>query len=251
MNRLVLLVLGLFITSNSCKNYTTDIPAPDATPIEIPLNDPYEGFKVITEDQDEYSCVGQVFDKNGMVGSAVAIGGNVVITAGHCIDGNELSEFHTNNRSYKIIKQQTHPLFKIKENILMDVGILFLEEPVCLQTYPTLPESCKEQLTRFEPLTTVGFSHEVKKKSNPDSFYYYGILSDNPLYIVFNSTKGCHVWFGDSGGAVFEEKGKLIALIASFTIIDSTVIEMSGIRLDLCKPWIEQMEEENKDIWVK
>ena len=251
MNRLVLLVLGLFITSNSCRNYNTDIPAPDVTPIEIPLNDPYEGFKVITEDQDEYSCVGQVFDKNGMVGSAVAIGGNVVITAGHCIDGNELTEFHTNNRSYKIIKQQTHPLFKIKENILMDVGVLFLEEPVCLKEYPTLPESCKEELTRFEPLTTVGFSHEIKKKSNPDSFYYYGILSDNPLYVTFNSTKGCHVWFGDSGGAVFEEQGKLVALIASFTIIDSTVIEMSGIRLDLCKPWIEQMEEENKDIWVK
>jgi len=251
MNRLVLLVLGLFITSNSCTNYTTDIPAQEIAPIEIPLKDPYEGFKVIIEDQDEYSCVGQVFNKDGMVGSAVAIGGNVVITAGHCIEGSDLTEFHTSNKKYKIVKQILHPLFKVKENILMDVGILFLEESVCLKSYPVLPDSCKEELTRFEPLTTVGFSHEIKKKSNSDSFYYYGILSDNPLYIIFNSTKGCHVWFGDSGGAVFEEHGKLVALIASFTVIDNAIIEMSGIRLDLCKPWIEKVEQENKDIWVK
>lgn len=250
MNRLVLLVLGLFIASNSCKNYSTEIPTQEVTVKEIDLKDPYEGFTVLTDDQDQYSCVGQVLDKDGMVGSAVAIGGNVVITAGHCIDGNNLTTFKTKGKEYKIIKQVLHPLFKYKDDILVDIGILFLEEPICLDNFPQI-STCKKDLTRFEHLTTVGFSHEVKKKSNSDSFYYHGILADNPIYITFNSTKNCHIWFGDSGGAIFEDGGKLVALISSFTVIDLTIVEMSGLRLDICNSWIEETEKENSDIWVK
>ena len=250
MNRLVILVLGLFITSNSCTNYPTEIPTQDVTVKEIVLKDPYEGFTVLTDDQDEYSCVGQVFDKDGMVGSAVAIGGNVVITAGHCIDRNSLITFKTRGKEYKIIKEVLHPLYKIKEDIIIDIGILFLEESVCLEQYPIISTN-KKDLTRLEKLTTIGFSYEVKKKSNSDSFYYHGILADNPIYITFNSTKNCHIWFGDSGGAVFEDGGKLVALISSFTIIDLKIIEMSGLRLDICNSWIEETEKENSDIWVK
>lgn len=250
MNRLVLLVLGLFITSNSCKNYNTDIPAPDVTPIEIPLNDPYEGFKVITEDQDEYSCVGQVLDKEGMVGSAVAIGGNVVITAGHCIDGNKLTHFKTNGEEYTIIKEVLHPNYKIGETILFDIAVLFVDREVCVDTFPEISTS-RMDLTRFENVTTVGFSKGKKKSSEEKTFYYHGILMEDMLNLTFNSTKGYHIWFGDSGGALFEDGGKLAGILVSFAIIDLSIIEMSAIRLDITKPWIDKTLEENKDIWVK
>lgn len=250
MNGLVLLVLSLFITSYSCTHYNTDISTLETGVEEISIKNPHEGFTIIYGDQDPYSCVGQVFDKNGSVGSAVAISGNVVITAGHCIDGNDLKEFRTNGKTYKIIKQILHPNFKVKETILVDIGILILEESVCLESYPDITGS-KKDLIRFEKLVTVGFSYEVKKKSNSDSFFYYGILENEPLYIIFNSTKKCHIWFGDSGGAIFEDGGKMVALISSISIIDLTVIEMSGIRLDICKPWIDKVQQENKGIWVE
>ena len=250
MNRLVLLVLGLFITSNSCKNYTTDIPIPDVAPVEIPLKDPYEGFKVITEDQDEYSCVGQVFDKDGMVGSAVAIGGNIVITAGHCIDGTKLTHFKTNGEEYTIIKEVLNPNYKIGETILVDIGILFLDRPVCGVEFPEIIKS-RQDLTRFENLTTVGFSNDAKKKSRENTFYYHGVLMEDMLNLTFNSTRGYHIWFGDSGGALFEDGGKLAGILVSFAIIDLHIVEMSAIRLDLTKPWIDRTLEENIDIWVK
>jgi hypothetical protein len=250
MNRLVLLVLGLFIASNSCRNYTTEIPTPDVAPIEIPLKDPYEGFKVIAEDQDEYSCVGQVLDKDGMVGSAVAIGGNVVITAGHCVDGNKLTHFKTNSEEYTIIKQVLHPNYKIGETILVDIAVLFVDREVCVDKFPEISTS-RMDLTRFENVTTVGFSKDKKKSSKEKTFYYHGILMEDLFNLTFNSTKGYHIWFGDSGGALFEDGGKLAGILVSFAIIDYSIIEMSAIRLDITKPWIDTTLKENKDIWVK
>jgi hypothetical protein len=125
-----------------------------------------------------------------------------------------------------------------------------VDREVCVDKFPEISTS-RMDLTRFENVTTVGFSKGKKKSSEDKTFYYHGILMEDMLNLTFNSTKGYHIWFGDSGGALFEDGGKLAGILVSFAIIDLSIIEMSAIRLDITKPWIDKTLEENKDIWVK
>jgi hypothetical protein len=248
----LLTVLSLILaTSSSCNNIGVDkqqTPPPPIVDILTPPKEPkeYEGFTVIEEGQDPYRCVGQVYDKDHvMVGSAVQITETIVLTAGHCIDGTNLMYFRVGETDYVIKEQILHPRFKIGENIVNDIGILILQEKTCITKLPEITYD-KSNLTRYEELTTIGFSHCIKKKSNPGSFYYFGIVLEDPFEFKFNSTKGAHVWFGDSGGAVFEDTGKLCGLISSFRLHDLTITEMSATPLFYHKEWIKKTIEEHK-----
>jgi hypothetical protein len=131
--------------------------------------------------------------------------------------------------------------------ILENPYILILDRPTCITEFPVISYERKD-LTRFEELTTVGFSHGVKKSSEHGSFYYYGLVLEDPFDFKFNSTKGTHVWFGDSGGAVFEDSGKLAGLISAFRMHDLTIVEMSATNLFLYKEWISDTIKQNQDI---
>jgi len=241
----LLTVLSLILaTSSSCNNIGVDkneTPPPPIVDILTPIKEPkeYEGFTIIEEGQDPYRCVGQVYDKDHvMVGSAVQIAENIVLTAGHCMDGMNLKYFRVCGKDYEIKEEILHPKFKIGEIIIHDIGILVLNESTDLEDFPILClDKC--ELTRYEELTTVGFSHQIKKKSEHGSFFYFGIVLEDPFEFKFNSTRGAHVWFGDSGGGVFEDNGKLAGLIASFRIYDLTITEMSATPLFMYKEWIE------------
>jgi len=254
--RLLKLLSLILATSTSCNNISADTkqaqetPPPSIADILTPISEPKEfrGFHVIEEGQDPYRCVGQVFDNNdAFVGSAVQIDKNLVLTAGHCIDGTNLKFFRVGGEDYTIVKQIVHPKFKIGEIIIHDIGILILDRPTCITEFPVISYERKD-LTRFEELTTVGFSHGVKKSSEHGSFYYYGLVLEDPFDFKFNSTKGTHVWFGDSGGAVFEDSGKLAGLISAFRMHDLTIVEMSATNLFLYKEWISDTIKQNQDI---
>jgi len=119
-----------------------------------------------------------------------------------------------------------------------DIGILILTEGCDEQPAQLIHD--KSELTQRESLTTVGFSHEIKKISKPGTFWYYGTVEEEPQYMKFLPING-HIWFGDSGGAVFENGGHLAGIISSMCIIDNTMVDQSAIRVDRYADWIKDM----------
>ena len=215
-------------------------PLPTAT-VEIPHGiskpDPFPGFEIVDHNtKDTYGCVGHVHNTRGeFIGSGVLIGPSTVLTAGHVIDGDTLRYFITGDKTYIIEKTILHPSYKNGEDIKDDIGILILSE-ACDETPAKMIQSGLE-LTQREQLTTVGYSKQIKKISKPGTFWYYGTVEEEPQYMKFLPIKG-HIWFGDSGGAVFEESGHLAGIISSMTIIDLTLVDQSAARVDKYYQWI-------------
>lgn len=205
----------------------------------------YPGFTVVEEDdKDTNKCVGQVFSDDGdFIGSSVLIAPKVVLTAAHVIKGTNLEYFRTNNQCYKIKKSIIHPDYSEENYGKNDIGIIFLEEE-CLET-PAVLQTNPEELIRGESLTTVGYSHRIKKISNERTFWYYGTIVEQPTYIRFLAYKG-NIWLGDSGGAVFEDGGKLTGIISALMISEYHVVDQIATRIDLYIPWIRQMQKANE-----
>ena len=229
---------------NGCQKdaSVSKIPIPTAiveTPESISKPDPFPGFQIADGNtQDKYGCVGHVHNKKGeFIGSGVLIAPAVVLTAGHVIDGDDLAFFITRDKAYIIQKTILYPQYKTGEEIINDLGILVLSE-ACDET-PAILVHDKSELTQRESLTTVGYSHQIKKISKPGTFWYYGTTEEEPQYMKFLPLKG-HIWFGDSGGAVFEDGGHLAGIIASMTIVEDTLIEQSATRVDRYIDWIQE-----------
>jgi hypothetical protein len=136
-----------------------------------------------------------------------------------------------------------HPDYTEEGSGKNDIGLLFLEE-ACLET-PAELQTDPQDLKRGELLTTVGFSHKIKKISNEHTFWYYGTIVEQPTYIRFLAHKG-NIWLGDSGGAVFEDGGKLTGVISALMIMEYSVVDQIAARVDLYVPWIRQMEKINE-----
>jgi len=228
---------------NGCQKdaSVSKIPYPTATvtePKSVSNPDPFPGFQIADHTtQDKYGCVGHVHNEKGeFIGSGVLIAPAVVLTAGHVIDGDELKFFITKDKAYIIEKTILHPQYKTGEEIVHDLGLLILTEG-CDETPAEIIHSGAE-LSQRESLTTVGYSHQIKKISKPGTFWYYGTFEEEPQYMRFLPLKG-HIWFGDSGGAVFEEGGHLAGIISSMTVVDGTLVEQSASRLDRYVNWIE------------
>jgi len=219
------------VSKTSLPITTVDPPASICKP------DPFPGFDISNSNtQNKYGCVGHVHNERGeFIGSGVLIAPSVVLTAGHVIDGDELRYFITGDKAYLIEKSILHPSYKTGEEIVNDIGILILSEP-CSETPAVMIKDATE-LTQREPLTTVGYSRQIKKVSKPGTFWYYGTVEEEPQYMKFLPING-HIWFGDSGGAVFEENGHLAGIMASMTIIDHTMVDQSASRVDKYYSWI-------------
>jgi hypothetical protein len=214
------------------------IPITTVDPLaSISKPDPFPGFDISNSNtQNKYGCVGHVHNERGeFIGSGVLVAPAVVLTAGHVIDGEQLQYFITGDKAYIIEKVILHPGYKTGEDIVHDLGILILSEGCDEQ--PARMITDKSELTQREALTTVGYSKQVKKVSKPGTFWYYGTVEEEPQYMKFLPING-HVWFGDSGGAVFEETGKLAGIIASMMIMDATIVDQSATRVDKYYEWI-------------
>jgi hypothetical protein len=95
--------------------------------------------------------------------------------------------------------------------------------------------------TRTEPLTVIGFGGGIKRRSNPNTFHYFGTVVEDPTYFKFIPFDGT-VWFGDSGGAVLNSNRILVGIISSFTIFNGHLYENSATRLDLVSDWIAEQK---------
>jgi S1-C subfamily serine protease len=231
---------------NGCQKDTSVSKILPTTAVEttdgISNSELFPGFDTVTNDtKNKYGCVGHVHNERGeFIGSGVLIAPSVILTAGHVIEGETLKFFITQDKCYIIEKTVIHPQYKVGEEIVNDLGLLFISDP-CDEIPAVLIQNASE-LTQKEGLTTVGFSYNIKKISKPGTFWYYGTMEEEPQYMKFLPLKG-HIWFGDSGGAVFEEQGHLAGIISSMTIVDHTLIEQSAIRVDRYLGWIQDTLE--------
>jgi Trypsin len=203
------------------------------------------GFTIIKEGQpDPFGCVGKVLQEDGtLVGSAVLVSPTVVLTAAHCIKDTNAYWFETNDcKRFKITQCLIHETY-IQDTSLGDIGAFILETP-CDKVPATLLKELNE-LSRTEELTTVGYSYSTKKISDPGTFFYYGTILEEPCYIKFLPLKGS-VWFGDSGGALFEDGGKLAGIISSLSFKDGSIFENSATHVFLYHDWIMNIVNSHK-----
>jgi len=214
--------------------------APVTIPEGISKPDPFPGFQVVDHNtKDKYGCVGHVHNERGeFIGSGVLIAPSVVLTAAHVIDGDTLKYFITKDKTYLIEKTIIHPGYSGKDGqVIDDIGIIILTEGCDEQPAELMKH--KSELTQRESLTTVGFSRQIKKISKPGTFWYYGTVEEEPQYMKFLPING-HIWFGDSGGAVFEDGGRLAGIISYMCIIDHNLVDQSAIRVDRYLDWIKE-----------
>jgi hypothetical protein len=250
---LVTILVTSLATLNACKG----VPAASSSPTqpkEIPeAVEPIQelpefitrGFTVIEEgQQDPFGCVGKVLKENGdMIGSCVLISPRVVLTAAHCLEDGDAYWFQTNDcERIRIVKCIIHKDYMTNYSI-HDIGAFILETPST--KCPAVLIDNFGELTRLETLTTVGYSFEKKKISNPKTFFYYGTVIEEPTHIKFLPLNGS-VWFGDSGGALFEDSGKLAGIVCSFAIYGSQIFENSATHIILYKEWLQTIIKENK-----
>ena len=250
---LVSFLVTALATINACKGVPAASPPPTqpkgATP-EAVKQSPQElpefitrGFTVIEEgDQETFGCVGKILQQDGeMIGSCVLVAPNAALTAAHCIKDHAPYWFQTNNCELIRIKAGiAHPNYV---NDVNDIGVLILEHD-SIEKPATMMRSVGD-LTRLEELTVVGYSFEKKKISKQHTFFYYGTVIEDPSRIKFLPLEST-VWFGDSGGGVFEDGGKLAGIISSFAIFNGHLLEDSATHVFLYVDWIDTTIRGNK-----
>jgi hypothetical protein len=247
---LVTILVTSLATFNACKGVPAAL-TPSTQPKEIPeaVESNQElpefitrGFTVIEEgQQDPFGCVGKVLTENGdLIGSCVLITPSAALTAAHCIN-DQVYWFETNDcERIKIKKAIPHSNYIGEIN---DIGVLLLEQNCKKEPAKLMTDLI--DLTRLEPFTVVGYSFCKKKISKPETFFYYGTVIEDPSHIKFLPLEST-VWFGDSGGAVFENGGKLAGIISSFAIYRGHLLENSATHVFLYVEWINIIIKENK-----
>jgi len=248
----LLVALALVLLQACASNITAVAPKSAPSPKceehepveEAPQELPFflRGFSLLEGCQEPQ--VGCLIDSGGSVyGSGVLIEDNHVLTAGHCADAVKPDFFMCGETLYQVSDVKLHPYYKIGDTIYVDLAVLRLEK-VCTET-PSQLVSDGYTYIRGQELTTVGYGGGIKKKSNQGVFWYYGTLIEDPTVFKMLPLEGT-VWFGDSGGAVYDEHGVLVGIISSIGIGKGHLYENSVVRLDLFLEWITQTVEAEK-----
>jgi len=232
---------------------TTDIVI-DVTPPKV-INPLDRWFTPTTEEHDPYPSIGSLHREDGsMIGSAILIEKDVALTAGHCLDEDDVFSLIIGEEEIMVKETILHPDYSITSfSVSNDIGLVFLE---CESNYEPATIGCVEWMHRYQNITTVGYGQGYKKYSKKWVFTYFGTLVEEPNEIKF-IPHGVSVWFGDSGGGVFakfEGKEYVVGIISTFTIMcvfedRELVTECSATNIAKYIDWIEgsilyeQMEE--------
>lgn len=194
-------------------------------------------------EQYVYAPVGRIDSEEGLIGSGVYIGNRMVLTAGHVLYQTNAKTFSVGNFQCCIVDIVVHPnYFAIeKSEPQNDIGIAVLEEEPPFEIQAA--KVCRHiELKKGDNLNVIGYSFGKKKLSKPCVFFFYGILMEEPQNIKFLPLFAT-VYFGDSGGGVFDDKGNLVGLVSYFSIIGHKLYENSATRVDYYFDWICQVEE--------
>jgi len=222
---------------------TTDIVI-DIPPPKI-INPLDRWFTPTTEEHDPYPSVGSLHREDGsMIGSAILIEKDVALTAGHCLDGDDVFSLIIGEEEIMVKETILHPDYSIASfSVSNDIGLVFLE---CESDYEPATIGCVEWMHRYQNITTVGYAQGYKKYSKKGLFTYFGTLVEEPNEIKF-IPNGASVWFGDSGGGVFakfKDKEYVVGVISTFTIMRvfenrELVTECSATNIAKYIDWIE------------
>lgn len=234
----LLLVLALVLMQACAWDITAAAPKSAAEPAaEAPLETPFfmRGFSLLEESQ--YPQVGYLVNRDGATyGSGVLVSPVRVLTAGHCADSVKPAWFVCGGREYRVECVSLHPLYKIGDSMFVDLAILHIER---CEVQPATIIAKGYQYERGQQLVAVGYGGGMKRRSNPDVLWYYGTLIEDPTVFKILPLDGT-VWFGDSGGAIYDSSGVLVGIISSLGIKDGHLYENSAVRLDLFLDWIQE-----------
>lgn len=218
-----------------------------------------EWFVPTTQEHDPYPSICSLYLEDGyLIGSGILIRPNVVLTAGHCIDEDNIFSITIGEEQIMVKDMLLHPSYsKTFGRIQDDIGLIFLE---CDSNYEPATIGCVEWMYRYQNITTVGYSFDYKKYSKPNVFRYFGTVVEEPNYMKF-IPRPASVWPGDSGGGVFAKfqgKNYVVGIISNYIVIETfggimVVSECSATiivnYLDWIKTEIEnEMEQINKII---
>ena len=205
-------------------------------------------------EHDPYPFVGSLHDDNRLIGSGVLIKPNVILSAGHVAEHNP-TVFRTTDGVEHCIKEIVfHPEYQPYPSwpkfIEHDMAIIFLEGSA---TVAPIENYTPGNILQHTPLTTIGYSKGIKKYSNPNTFWYYGRLVEEPEEVIFLPLKAT-VWFGDSGGAVIAHTGGksvLIGIISSFAMSGDKIYECAAASTHYYNNWIEEVLNERLEGMVR
>ena len=208
-------------------------------------------FTPTTKEHDPYPSVCGLHKENGfLIGSGILIRPNVVLTAGHCIEDDDIFSVVIGEEEIMVKDMVLHPSYSDTfGRIQNDIGLIFLETN---SDYEPATIGCVEWMVRYQNITTVGHSFEYKKYSKPNVFRYFGTVVEEPNYMKF-IPRPASVWPGDSGGGVFaefEDKDYVVGIISNYLVIEIfndriIVSECSATIIVKYLNWIE-MEIKNE-----
>ena len=208
-------------------------------------------FTPTTLKHDPYPSVCSLHKENGfLIGSGILIRPDVVLTAGHCIEDDDIFSIVIGEEEIMVKDMVLHPSYSSTfGRIQNDIGLIFLE---CDSNYEPATIGCVEWMVRYQNITTVGHSFDYKKYSKPNVFRYFGTVVEEPNYMKF-IPRPATVWPGDSGGGVFaefEDKDYVVGIISNYLVIEIfngriIVSECSATIIVKYLDWIE-MEIKNE-----
>ena len=204
-----------------------------------------EWFTPTTTENDPYPSVCSLHLEDGrLIGSGILIRPNVVLTAGHCIEDDDIYSIVIGEEEIMVKNMVLHPSYSDTfGRIQNDIGLIFLETD---SDYEPATIGCVEWMERYQNITTVGYSFEYKKYSKPNVFRYFGTVVEEPNYMKF-IPRPATVWPGDSGGGIFAKfqgKDYVVGIISNYLVIvvfdDRIVIsECSATIIVKYLDWIE------------
>jgi len=196
----------------------------DSGELEINLD---RWFLPIKNSNDSYPsvCSLHLFD-GSLIGSGILIRPDVVLTAGHCIDEDNIYSITIGEEEIMVKDMVIHPYYSNSfGRVRNDVGLIFLE---CASSYEPATIGCVDWMERYQDITTVGHSHGYKKSSRAGVFRYFGTMMSEPKSMKF-IPRPIPIWFGDSGGGVFTMfQGRIyvVGIISYFRVVNGFENEM-------------------------
>jgi hypothetical protein len=204
-----------------------------------------EWFISTTIENDPYPSICSLHLEDGkLLGSGILIRPDVVLTAGHCIDEDNIFSVVIGEEEIMVKDMIIHPSYSnIFGRVKNDIGLIFLE---CESIYEPATIGCVEWMERYQDITTVGHSWMYKKYSKPGVFRYFGVVLEEPNEMKF-IPRPASVLPGDSGGGVFakfKEKEYVVGIISNYTVIrifknESIISECSATIIAKYIDWIE------------
>lgn len=190
---------------------------------------------------DPYPAVVTILYEGKLIGTGVLISPDVVLTAGHVVDGDGEYSIICGGETYCISNILFHPRFKpyaqlIPDYIEVDLALLTLETP---STVEPIKISKNHKTYKGERLEVIGHGTGRKRYSSDGSFWYFGRLIDYPWQITTLPSEDT-IWYGDSGGALIDDDDDiLIGIICSFYIRNRKIVENHAMDIGYSWEWIQ------------